>query len=1085
MDPALQELLEGDKHNEIEVLIKLKNQEIIPDGFRVISQMGQIISARAKRGDLRDIWSNADIESIKAPRYLSIYPKEDILETSSEVAIADQFPESNPGRKANYGLTGKGVFIGIADWGFDFTHPNFLNDDGTTRFLAIWDQGGAYDNKNNYGYGTIYSYEDINEALSSESPFETLGYHPSRGGWFRNGTHGTHVLDIAAGNGVIGVSGIASEAKLIAVHLSTGKIQEQFSLGDSIRVFESISFLNDSAGNNPLVYNFSVGNHGDAHMGRTLLEQAIDFMVNERAGRAFVQSAGNYFEANCHSNGTIMPGGSALLKWQVELSDYTPNELEIFYEPKDVIRVILSHEDSHTFIESIPGENRIIEHNGETIGKLYHRANEPNSGKNHIDIFLYTNALPGLWNVELIGDSIVDGRFFSWIERDSGMRNSQSRFEKSSAETHHTIGTVANGFYNIAVGAYDGTNPERIIAPFSSQGPTVDGRRKPDLVAPGVKIVAAKSASESNVKSLGELSEKSGTSMAAPHVTGALALLFELAPEALTIQETRSILMSSLDHPPEDVDYNDINRYGHGYLNISKMIRQFSENNNLEDHEVFLEEVQDFPPAPKHEQTRSPLIYHLSGNTIREGQKLFIPSKLYTVVKGDTLYSISKKFNGIDIGIIKKINHLISNEIKFGQILVIPQATRTFRSIFKPHQTPRIIRATTGQNKLPAVFPGHAIMSDYESGTILEQSWLRESDLITFKKHKGNNIAVRKGARVKRIKNHKDKRWIQVRGRSFFGGTNVVNGWILRESTDMTLGRFNNLDIKDESHPLNKGGKIIHFGTDKLFAKEKVSRIVLHQTNDTSPKATLRTYIRRALKIPKETIGAHYLISQKGELLITNSLDRVASHVKGYNSTSIGIEHNGLANSIGKPTAKTNVEMQGVREEIDKLEISPKLKQEILELNDRKLYQRMKDNNWQIYSDINGMQKRASYLLVKNLKDEFGLVVADLKPHELMVAKTIGEGENILEFHRAIEKYPTIVRVFSKLFGGVPALKRLVQNEQKTLVAIQVDGSHNENRLLADRSPNALSREQLRIEFYKNFHSRISQMEKRIRSQKP
>ena len=835
MDPALQELLEGDKHNEIEVLIKLKNQEIIPDGFRVISQMGQIISARAKRGDLRDIWSNADIESIKAPRYLSIYPKEDILETSSEVAIADQFPESNPGRKANYGLTGKGVFIGIADWGFDFTHPNFLNDDGTTRFLAIWDQGGAYDNKNKYGYGTIYSYEDINKALSSESPFETLGYHPSRGGWFRNGTHGTHVLDIAAGNGVIGVSGIASESKLIAVHLSTGKIQEQFSLGDSIRVFESISFLNDSAGNNPLVYNFSVGNHGDAHMGRTLLEQAIDFMVNERAGRAFVQSAGNYFEANCHSNGTIIPGSSAFLKWQVELSDYTPNELEIFYEPKDVVRVILSHEDSNSFIESLPGENRIIEHNGETIGKLYHRVNEPNSGKNHIDIFLYTNALPGLWNVELIGDSIVDGRFFSWIERDSGMRNSQSKFEKSSAETHHTIGTVANGFYNIAVGAYDGTNPERIIAPFSSQGPTVDGRRKPDLVAPGVKIVAAKSASESNVKSLGELSEKSGTSMAAPHVTGALALLFELAPEALTIQETRSILMSSLDTPPEDVDYNDINRYGHGYLNISKMIRQFSEklknnhflsdNNNLEDREVFLEEVQNFPPTTKHEQTTSPLIYivvkgdtlysigkkygleitaikdvnHLSGNTIREGQKLFIPSKPYTVVKGDTLYSISKKFNGIDIGIIKKINHLNSNEIKIGQILVIPQSTRTFRSIFKPHNTPRIIRTTTGKNKLPAVFPGHAIMFDYHGGTILEQSWLREDDLITLKKHKGISISISKGTRIKRIKNHKDKRWIQVRGRAFFGGTIVFTGWILREWTDMTLGRFNNLDIKDES----------------------------------------------------------------------------------------------------------------------------------------------------------------------------------------------------------------------------------------------------------------------------------------------
>ena len=580
MDPALQELLKGDEHDEIEILIKLKEKESIPNGIRVISQLGEIISARARRGALKNIWSDKKVLSVKAPRYLSVSPSDDIIESLSGEVLLNQTTGLSRREELIDAPTGQKVYIGIADWGFDYTHPNFINKDGTTRFSTIWDQGEVYDGHNKYGYGTIYTSDEINDALRTDNPFETLGYHPSRGGWFKNGTHGTHVLDIAAGNGNIGESGIAPESRLIAVHLAAGKIPEQFSLGDSVRVFESIAFIDEFAGNNPLVYNFSVGNHGDAHTGNTLLEQAIDILVNEKPGRAFVQSTGNYYGAKCHTNGTLTPGKPKNLNWIVDKADYTPNELEIFYNSKDKIKASLDYPENDLLIETTAGQNKPIVIDDELIGNIYHRVNEPNSGKNHIDIFLYPNAPPGIWKVKLFGESIIDGRYFSWIERDGGTKYCQSRFDEMQAKKTHTTGTVANGFYNIAVGAYDENDSEKYIAPFSSSGPTVDGRIKPDLVAPGVNIQAAKSSSGEESSSQGELTIKSGTSMAAPHVTGALALLFEMAPEPLTIQETKSILLSSVDPPPININSNGTYRHGHGYLNIPKMIKTYSEKIN-------------------------------------------------------------------------------------------------------------------------------------------------------------------------------------------------------------------------------------------------------------------------------------------------------------------------------------------------------------------------------------------------------------------------------------------------------------------------------------------------------------------------
>jgi subtilisin family serine protease len=98
-----------------------------------------------------------------------------------------------------------------------------------------------------------------------------------------------------------------------------------------------------------------------------------------------------------------------------------------------------------------------------------------------------------------------------------------------------SIGDPANLDEAIAIGSVHKTNPHTYgISYFSSRGPTADGRRKPDLVAPGEKIISArhdwsKRRSGTPIKDL--YVEMSGTSMATPHVSGLLASFLSLRRE--------------------------------------------------------------------------------------------------------------------------------------------------------------------------------------------------------------------------------------------------------------------------------------------------------------------------------------------------------------------------------------------------------------------------------------------------------------------------------------------------------------------------------------------------------------------------
>lgn len=571
MDPILRQLIEaGNGDEEVEVILKLRDDGVVPPDVRLVTRFRDIATCRLSRNQIRETWEHPAVVSVKGSRYVMAEP----VLVESDGASSSAYRVSASRRPAALEFTGRGVVVGFVDWGCDFAHPNFCQDNGSTRLLALWDQSNTTSpvQATPYGYGVFYFREDINRALECPDPYEALGYHPAKADPLGSGAHGTHVCDIAVGNGRVPGSpmGIAPEAEIVFVHLAARGIEGLANLGHSVRILEALDFIAKVAGAKPWVANLSLGQCGGPHTGLTLVEQGMDALLLQAPGQCIVGSAGNYFNERTHAAGQLRPGQERTLTWWTDKADITPNELEVWYSGYDVLTVEVRAPERDAVFRVTLGEQCSIQLNSREVGRIYHRAHDPSNGDHHIDIFLYPAAPAGPWRVTLVGEDIVDGRFHAWVERDSACLHCQSRFDPQDAISSGTTGTLANGFHTIAVGAYDHHSPAMDVAPFSSCGPTRDGRQKPDLIAPGVSILAARSAPRDLPAFPPRLTTMSGTSMAAPHVTGTVACMFQAARRPLWIRETRTLLLGSTQtvSVPEEV----ATRIGDGYLDIQRAV---------------------------------------------------------------------------------------------------------------------------------------------------------------------------------------------------------------------------------------------------------------------------------------------------------------------------------------------------------------------------------------------------------------------------------------------------------------------------------------------------------------------------------
>ena len=581
LDPALAEEVEAAPEQQIiEGIARLEDPDQIPPHFTVVSRFKRICTGRFAAAHTWTIRRHPNVVSLKAARPLG---NSDENENRADLILPKD--TSTPGSSSEP-FTGRGCIVAALDFGLDFAHPNFLNPDGTTRLLGFWHQGAPYDpaHPNRFGYGRIYLPKEINAALRASDPYQALGYHPAISDT-GPGSHGALTLDIAAGNGRARGArpGAAPDAALIFIHLSTPRLGVVGNLGDSVRVLEALDYVNRTARGRPWVVNLSVGRVAGCHDGTSLVEQGMHELLRLDMSRAICQSCGNYQSANLAVEGWLRDGEYRDLEWIIDPRDTTANEIDAWYSGKDRFVVGIRPPQGSAFVEVKLGEVEDIVQEGAVVGRIYHRKNDPNNCDNHIEAFLYPGAPPGIWTVRLSGDYVISGRFHAWIERDLARPGAQSRFDPRITSQSYTLGTIATSPLVITVGAYDANAEGRPLAPFSSCGPTRDERPdKPELLAPGVGVVGARSIPRGAVRQEGLLVARSGTSFAAPHVAGTVAAMLEAAGRPVSIDEIRDCLKRSAE-PVADAAH--ANCCGWGRLNAAEAIREI--HNLTESDRVF------------------------------------------------------------------------------------------------------------------------------------------------------------------------------------------------------------------------------------------------------------------------------------------------------------------------------------------------------------------------------------------------------------------------------------------------------------------------------------------------------------------
>ncbi|MCB1542578.1 MAG: S8 family serine peptidase [Rhodoblastus sp.] len=547
--------------DEVAVVARVKSPEawaahsdVQPGAVLGKSEDGSfIVTGRVTFSRIQAVHDDENVISLKSSQ--SVQP-----ELGATISAMNVLPNALPAGKNPGG--GAGVVIGIVDFGCDFGHRNFRKGNGSTRLHSIWHQSGIATPTSPHGYGRVYNRADIDAALRQSNPYDALGYGPAVDTIYQTGTHGTHVMDIAAGNGLgSGQAGVAPEAELVFVELSASDIPWDGPqsvtryFGDSVQLLEAVRYVFDAAGDRPCVCNLSLGTNGGPHDGSSLVERGLDAIVSEKPNRAIVIAASNSQDDGIHTSGEVPGNGAHAIRWR-QINN-GGGELELWYPGDRRLELTLVAEDGAEFGPVQPGANMPFGSNAQVAIFLANRLADPNNSDNVIGVWV-APGLPGSsWTLRLRS---LDGQptpYHAWIERHDG---AQASFE--TPVPTYTLGSISTGHNSIVVGSYDAHKPGYPISSFSSCGPTRDGRNKPEVSAPGQNVLAARS------RTLTGVVRKSGTSMAAPAITGLVALVLAEAKrnqQALVIADIRSrLLTSSAINPPAVAAGTWHERFGFG-----------------------------------------------------------------------------------------------------------------------------------------------------------------------------------------------------------------------------------------------------------------------------------------------------------------------------------------------------------------------------------------------------------------------------------------------------------------------------------------------------------------------------------------
>ncbi|MFN3917991.1 MAG: S8/S53 family peptidase [Flavobacteriales bacterium] len=554
---------------------------------------------------------------------------------------------------------GAGVIIAVIDWGFDYTHPNFY--DTTMTYLRIsraWDQNKlSGPPPTGYSFGTEY----LGEAALLAAQHDTLYT-------FGPISHGTHVGGIAGGNGAgTDYVGAAPCSELIFISLKR----------DSPSLIDAYSYVSNYAAsvNKPFVINMSFGLHLGPHDGSLLPNVAIDAI--QGPGKVFVASAGNNGSAAFHIdrdfNGAVPQDTLKTVVGFGNVADQFGQTLSIWGSPNSSFHASLILADNmHNTIyqtpfyntQNSPSINEINIINGDTLHLILEGMNKDflserpqiqmeiknKTGLKAILVLTSVNSHVHAWNTIRLNN-----RYTNW-----GVAFASNYPGATAGDINYGIGEPGGcGKGVITVGSY---LAERVLAngnivfgnisSFTSRGPTVDERVKPDISSTGQNVISSinsfdvseTSGFTTTVQWNGNtyaFKSYSGTSMSGPMVAGIVALMLESFP-TLSAAQAKDILKTTarLDQHTGQIGINGTNDWGWGKANALAAVKAATILSSIKEIQL-VDSYYNLYPNPAQNQvtldnSQHPLnesvsleIYTLNGRLVKQ---LIIPSYTPTYV---------------------------------------------------------------------------------------------------------------------------------------------------------------------------------------------------------------------------------------------------------------------------------------------------------------------------------------------------------------------------------------------------------------------------------------------------------------------
>ncbi len=519
--------------------------------------------------------------------------------------------EVHIGTGLSQSYTGDGVVVGVIDGGFDYTHPTFYNSDyNQYRISRVWEQDQTGTPPSGYNYGN----ELIGETAIVNDAYSSIG-----------SSHGTHVTGIAAGSGsVLPIfKGVAYESEIVLVPYG----------GISPYIANGIDYIFNYASSvgKPAVINMSLGIHKGPHDGTSIFDQFCDGSVGE--GKILVGSAGNEGSDKLHFNYDL---GADEIAYSFIEFPYNSNKssgatfIDIWGEAYEDFTIAIniynivdkeyqgytdyvssSTDGTYSFTIQDPDPNNSdectvtisVEHSNSQNNKPHMYVTFDNTDQNEEgDINDYVL-------LEVKGSNTS---FDAWCSSAGEAIFTDKELQGvTNGNTNITIGEIGGtGNSIITVGAYTSKNNYTdyqgtshdvgfytaigAVAPFSSLGPTVDGRIKPNISAPGNVVVSSVNSfheqyNATSTKVVGQVNNGSkywwfaamqGTSMSSPMVTGIIALWLE-GNQKLSPTNIKTLLA---DNSWTDGNTGSVpnNTWGYGKIDAHKTMQAVESFDGLE-----------------------------------------------------------------------------------------------------------------------------------------------------------------------------------------------------------------------------------------------------------------------------------------------------------------------------------------------------------------------------------------------------------------------------------------------------------------------------------------------------------------------